>query len=186
MSLDDVAKKVTEKGKLESSRVIQEGNNEAKAIMDEAQNVAKAIMVEAREKAEKQIKLMKEQEMSSAEVEGRRNMLKAEKLVLDTVKNKTFASLKAAPRATKEQMISGLIKQAGTVFPSGFIYSNQEDADYVKRMAGNYQFAGTIQCSGGIIVENPERTQRLNLTYETLLDDLWQEKIREVAEILFK
>ena len=186
MSLDDVAKKVTEKGKLESSKIIKEGEKEAILVVNKALKEAKAIMAEAMEKAEKQIGLMKEQEMSSAEVDGRRNMLKAEKEVLDAVKAKTFQSLRSAPRDKKEQIISGLVKQAGTVISSGFIYSNQEDADYVKRMVGNYQFAGTIQCSGGIIVENSDKTQRLNMTYETLLDDLWQEKIGEVAEILFK
>ena len=129
---------------------------------------------------------MKEQEMSSAEVEGRRNMLKAEKELLDTVKQRAIEELRSAPGPKKEQIISGLVRQASAAIPGGFVYSNAEDADFVKRAASRYQYAGSVDCIGGIIIESQDREQRLDLTYETILEDLWQEKIGEVADILFK
>ena len=186
MSLEEVAGKVTEKGKRESNRIIKEAGQEALQILNKAEEEAKAIMTEARDKAEKQIKLMREQEMSSAEVEGRRNTLKAEKDVLDIVRQKTFEALKAAPTPKREEIIGGLVKQASTIIPEGYVYANAQDAPSVKRLASKYQYSGDIDCAGGLVIENSDRTQKLDLRYETLLEDLWQEKIGEVADILFK
>ncbi len=186
MSLDEVAKKVIEKGKRESNIIIKQGGQETLQIINKAETEAKALVTQAREKAEKQIKLNKEQEVSSADVEGRRDRLTAEKEILDKVKEKTFQSLIAASTPKKEQIINGLIKQAVQIIPSGSVYSNEEDSVAVKRLASQYQFAGTIKCSGGMIIESSDRTQRLNLTYEMLLEELWAERIGEVADMLFK
>ncbi len=186
MSLDEVAKKVIEKGQRESNMIVKQGGQETLQIIKKAENDAKVLVSQARERAEKQIKLNKEQEMSSAEVEGRRNRLTAEKQILDEVKEKTFQDLIAASTPKKEQILNGLIKQAAQIIPSGSVYSNDEDSAAVKKMASQYKFAGTIKCSGGIIIESSDRTQRLNLTYEMLLEELWTENIGQVADILFK
>ena len=186
MSLDEVASKVTEKGKRESNQILKEAGQQSLQILNKAEKEAKAIVAEARDKAEKQIKLMREQEMSSAEVEGRRNMLKTEKDILDTVKSKTFEALKAAPLPKREEMIGGLVKQASTIISEGYVYANAQDAPSVKRLASKYQYSGDIDCAGGLVIESLDRSQKLDLRYETLLEDLWQEKIGEVADILFK
>ena len=186
MTLDDVAKSVVQKGKVEASKIVKEGGKEVLQILSEADNEVKALIEESTQKAKKEIALKREQEISSTEVESRRMTLTVEKDILQQVKDRAFQRMISAPRDRKEAMIRSLVSQAGTVISGGTIFSNAQDAEFVKRNAGSYTYGGNVDCAGGIVVENSAKTERLDLTYETILDDVWEEQIGKVAEILFK
>ena len=102
------------------------------------------------------------------------------------MKQKAFDSLVDSSRQDKDAIIGRLIAKAGQVIDGGFIYSNAQDSEVVKQKGTRYQYAGTVNCAGGIIVESQDRSIRLNLTYESLFEDVWQDSLPEMAKILFK
>ncbi len=53
------------------------------------------------------------------------------------------------------------------------------------RSAVEPRFGGTIECSGGIVVESDDGMRRVDLRFETLLQDIWEDSVREIAEILW-
>ncbi len=46
-------------------------------------------------------------------------------------------------------------------------------------------FAGTVDRLGGIVIESADGRTRLDLTYDSILDDLWQDLLKEVAQTLW-
>jgi vacuolar-type H+-ATPase subunit E/Vma4 len=48
------------------------------------------------------------------------------------------------------------------------------------------EVAGTFQGLGGVIVESPDGTTRENLRYETILEEVWNESLGQVASKLLK
>jgi len=186
MSLDDVAKSVVKKGKVEADKILKDGGKEVLLILSNVDGEVKALIEESTQKATKDIAIKREQEISSTEVDARRKTLMAEKDVLEQVKRKSFERLISAPRDKKEDILRRLVSKAGTVFPNGSIFCNSEDSEFIKRNAPNYNFEGSIDCAGGIVVENADNTERIDLTYETILEDVWEEQIGVVADKLFK
>ncbi len=46
-------------------------------------------------------------------------------------------------------------------------------------------YGGTIDTLGGIIVENKERTLKIDYQYETIAELVWERSLKEIAKKLF-
>ena len=42
-----------------------------------------------------------------------------------------------------------------------------------------------MDCLGGVVIESADGTSRLDLTYDSILDDVWDDVVREVARTLW-
>ncbi len=186
MSLEEVAKSVVDKGKRESEEILDEGKKEVQQILAQADHRIKEEMNDQIRLANKEVKKVKARELSAIEMKMLRQKLHSQKEIFDTVKQKAFDSLVNASPQDKDAVLGKLIVKASQVIDSGFIFSNAKDSEVVKQKGARYQYAGTLNCAGGIIVENKDRSIRLDLTYESLFEDVWQDNLLEVAEILFK
>ena len=66
----------------------------------------------------------------------------------------------------------------------GRVSCSSKDEALVRQVVGR-AFAGTIQAAGGVIIESADGTRRVDLRYESILRDVWNDSVREVAEILW-
>src|SRR2546425_874884 len=62
--------------------------------------------------------------------------------------------------------------------------SEVRDEAVVRKIVGD-SFAGTVECAGGVVIESADETRRVDLRYETLLRDVWDDAVKEVAETLW-
>src|SRR6266571_992575 len=54
-----------------------------------------------------------------------------------------------------------------------------------QREALDGAFAGTIECAGGVVIESADGTRRIDLRYESILRDVWDDAVKEVADTLW-
>ena len=49
-----------------------------------------------------------------------------------------------------------------------------------------YEYAGEYDCLGGVVVESDASRLRVNNTFDSIVEDVWEEELREIADRLFE
>jgi len=180
MGLEVVVKDVLARGEEEANRIRQEGMDEANALIVGAENTARQILEERREQASLQIERRKNREISSANLEVKRSILNTRKELLDKVYNEALEALSALSESEREAIIKRLLESHAD---SKRVFSNSNDESIVKRIS-NLEYAGTILCAGGIVLENEDGTVIHDLTFNTLLGSVRETSLKQLLEIL--
>ena len=189
MGLENVTQEILDKGMSEEKRIMAEGEAEASQIRKAGSDSAKAVMDRALDEAQEMAKRIRVQEMSIAHVEVKKVRLNAEKEMLDKVYCDCLAELsRFGPKESAlllESSMQKIKKEFGAEGAS--VQCNQREAPIVKGLCDRLglTFSGPIDCAGGVVAENRDGSLRLDLRYETILDDVWTQKIKEISQILF-
>ncbi len=180
MGLEAVVKAVLAKGEEEANNIKQEGIGEANATKTEAENSARKILTERREQTAERIDHKKRMETSSTNLEVKRETLNVQKEILDETYEDAKRALMALPESEREALIKGLLKSQ-TEFKR--VYSNQQDEPIVRRIT-QLQYGGNVNSVGGIILENADGTVTRDLTFDSILERVRENSLKQVSEIL--
>ena len=122
------------------------------------------------------------QVLARAELESKKMVLAAQKEVLDEVYRNAIERLGVI--ADGPALLQKLLGRERAEWAGGHVFSNAKDAAIVEPIVGK-NFAGTIECVGGIVVDSADGTHRVDLRFESILSDVWGDAIREVADTLW-
>ena len=183
MTLERVAQAILERGKSEAEQIVAQAREEKERMLSEArtegENAAKTAEAQAREEGERR----KVQEVARAELEARKISLSAQKETLDEVYRRALARLSGLKENT--EILKSLLKANEAEWKSGgSVYSNKKDESVVKKIVGS-PYAGNISCVGGVVIESADGTRRTDLRYESLLREVWDDAVKEVADVLW-
>ena len=64
------------------------------------------------------------------------------------------------------------------------VYSNEADRSALRPPSG-ITSVGTIECAGGLVFESKDRSVRLDYRFETMLEEVWSQKMNEIYTQLF-
>lgn len=189
MGLEKVTEEIMGKGLAEQRRILAEGEAEASQIKKAGSDSTKAIMERAMGAAQEMAKRLRVQELSIAHVEVKKVRLNAEKEMLDKVYSDCLGALsqlspeEAAPLL--EASLQKIKKELGAQGAS--VQCNQRESQIVKGLCDRLSltYSGVIDCAGGVVAESRDGSLRLDLRYETILDDVWTRKIKDISNILF-
>jgi len=180
MGLEVVVKDVLARGEEEADRIRQEGTDEANAIVAGAEKTARQIREEKRAQTAEQIERRKNREISSANLEVKRAILNAKKELLDRVYSEAIEMLASLPESERETIIKKLLESQTD---STRVFSNKNDESLVKRIS-SMEYGGTIQCSGGIVLENEDGTVLRDLTFDSILKNVRDRSLKQLLQIL--
>jgi V/A-type H+-transporting ATPase subunit E len=121
-------------------------------------------------------------EMSGAALEVKRAMLNARKELLDDVNDKAKEIVNKLPSDRNQKLLKSIIdkNQAN----NSRIYSAEKDEAAVKNLT-ELNYAGNIDCIGGVIIENETGTEYLDFRYEIILKNVSERSLKQVSDILF-
>jgi len=182
MGLEVVVKAVLAKGEEEANHIKQEGIDEANATKTEAETTARNILVQKREHTAEHIEHEKRMEISSTNLEVKRGILNVQKEILDETYENAKRALLALPESEREALIKGLLKSQ-TEFQR--VYSNKQDEPIVRRIT-QLEYGGNINCVGGVILENTDGTVTRDLTFDSILESVRENSLKQVSEILIE
>ncbi len=185
MGIEKAIQELLRETKKKNSIIISEGEKEAQAIISKAEEKARKIREEKEKEAHNEIQKNRQQELSFAELEARKIVFNIKEELLDKVHNDALKRLAELPRKEREKRLKALIVSGTKDIAKGSIYSNKEDADFVKK-AADLKFSGEIECTGGILIENEDKTIRLDYRTEIILNEIWKDSLEEISRILFK
>ncbi|WP_406656785.1 V-type ATP synthase subunit E [Methanolobus sp. ZRKC2] len=182
MGLETVVKDIMDAAQAEVAQLDSEADAEVSQIIDEAKQSAKKIMGESLAKAEDDIKKIRQQEISSANLEVKRTLLNARKEVLEKVYTQAEESITAFSPEKNKELLKSLIEKYEASGKK--IYSNAGSEEIVKELS-SLEYAGNIECLGGVIIENEDGTVRLDYTYDVILKSVNEQLLRQTSDILF-
>src|SRR4030042_1239375 len=184
MSLNKVVDEILRKGEERKREIIQLGQKER----DEQVLQADKKIQENRQKAEKRSEAktaqMEQQELSSAELESKKTLLAAQRKVMEDLRSQALEELASYPSDKRKKVYSKLVSRAKKELGDCYVYTNKADKPLLQLPSGMTS-GGVIDCAGGLIFESKDRTVRLDYRFESILDDVWNGKIREIYEKLF-
>lgn len=182
MSLETVIESILETGKKEAQQIIQRGKTEKQEQVKRAKDEGSALLQSKIEESEKHVLRMDTQEMARAELESKKIVLGSQKEILDTVYQKALQRL--GNLAQNETLLRMLVSSNRTEVSAGKVFCNPKDEAIVRNLVGA-NYGGTIDCIGGVVIESQDGTRRVDLRYETMLREIWDDSIKDVSDILW-
>lgn len=181
MGLETVLERIQDNGKAEAAAIVAEARRERERMASEARAEGERVRARHEAEARELAARRRVQDLARAELEAKKIVLGAQEQVLNEVRDRVRARLAAAPGS--ERLRKMLAKHAAD-WRSGRVYANARDAADVRAAVGG-NFGGTIDSLGGVVIESGDGASRLDLTYDSILQDLWGDVIKEVAQTLW-
>ncbi len=183
MSLDSVVQVVLDKGKAEADAIRAQAQAERERMLSDVRGEAAKNLADSETHARQAAERKRVQELARAELEARKTALAAQKEVLDEVYQRTLARLSSLK--DNADLLRVLLRANQAEWKAGGkVYAATKDESVVKGIVGS-AYAGHIEGAGGVVIESADGTRRIDLRFESILRDVWDDSVREVAEILW-
>jgi V/A-type H+-transporting ATPase subunit E len=192
MSLETVTEDIREEARARAAEILEEADERAEGIVADAEADAAEIREEAEREVERQIAQEREQALSSAKLEAKQARLEARRETLQQVREEAEAAVAGLSGDTREELTRELLDAAATEFEgvdSARVYGRSEDEALLESILEEYEgfeYAGEYDCLGGVVVESDASRVRVNNTFDSVLEDVWEENLREVSDRLFE
>ncbi len=184
MSLNKVVDDILRRGEERKREIVHLGEKDR----DEQGLLADKKIEESQKKAEARnqalISQLEQQELSSAELESKKILLAAQRQVMEELREQVLAELARYPADKRKKLYSKLVARAKKELGECYVYSNEDDKALLQLPSGMTD-GGLINCRGGLAFESKDRSIRLDFRFESLLDDVWNRKMREIFGKLF-
>lgn len=183
MGLEKVIEQIDQEGNQKISTILHDAEMQAAEILQKTHERLDALSSKRKKETEQHIALMKIQDQSSVDIEAKKIRLNAEKDVLQQTFQESLAALASLPH---EKILTILLNNIQKEMPdAAYISSNKRDEFFV-RSHSKLTYASTIDCLGGIIVENSNHTMQLDYRYDTIAATVWEASLKEIADTLFR
>ncbi len=182
MSLERMIEEIRQQGQQESEEILDAARRERERMLSEVQAKGKELRSERLRHAEDQGAREAVREIARAELEARKALLQAQKEVLDEVRDAAADSLRDLD--SNDSLLESLVEQSREDL-DGLVRCNPRDVKTLQRLTG-IPVQGDLDLIGGFVIEAQAGDRRIDLTYDTFLDGLWERAVREVADTLWR
>ena len=190
MSLDTVVEDIRDQARARADEIRGDADERAERIVADAEADAEEILEERKQTVERQIDQEREQKLSSAKLEAKQMRLGARRDVLEDVRERVEERV-ASMEEDREELTRVLLEDAATEFDDAAtvqVYGRSDDAALLEGILADYdghEYAGDVDCLGGVVVESEGSRIRVNNTFDSVLADVWEDNLREVSGELF-
>jgi V/A-type H+-transporting ATPase subunit E len=191
MGLEAVVEDIRAKGRTEADRIRAESKQETDTILEAAGRRVAEIKLAAEAESAKQTRHIIDQEVSAANLLVKRELLNTQKALLDKVHETTRTEIARLPESFHREAIKNLLTEVKKEVSQGKIQCNARDVAIVKSLiAGHAEFSGftvaeAVNIDGGIIVEGKAGELKIDYSYRTFLDKVWESRLKDASDILF-
>ena len=191
MGLEAVVNEIREKGRKEVEAIRAGTRADVEEILRDAQARAAEIKMSAKEEADRTVTHVVNQEVSAANLVVKRQVLNAQKTLLDQVYSASLAAVGDLPAEFHEKALTDLLKRAAKEIKKGVVHANERDLPVVEEIVSRlktlsgYTVGAPVDIPGGIIVESTDGELQLDYSYSTFLDEVWESGLKDASDILF-
>ncbi len=183
MSLEHVKKEVKDHAEQEAHMIVTQAKELAKKEMDHAHEIVDAFETETQTALQKELEVLERRYEASMKLAAKKVLLEKRKQLLEETFEQAKQIIQNLPKAEKEKMLRLLFDRARKECSGGKVYCAKQDMQIVKTFGS--QVVEEVML-GGLVLENKEATMRVDASFDTMIKDLKEKKLQNVAEILFK
>lgn len=178
------------------------GQNEAGTIRNLAQSDVTKILMSARDRVavihkttegemERQTAHLISQDMSAAQLVAKREVLNTQKSLLDEVYGMTLTKIMALPDSFHKEALRSLLIKAKQEIPEGTVHCAEGNMGLLKNLVSEdkaftgYKVGDAAAIEGGVIIESDDGHLKIDYTYRTFLNAVWETGLKNASDILF-
>jgi len=191
MSLDTVVEDIRDEARARADEIRSEADERAEEIIAEAEADAEDIRADREAEVEREIEQEREQRLSSAKLEAKQARLSARRDVLEDVHADVESAVAEIDGERREELTRTLLSAAVSEFDDGAeisVYGRSEDESLIEDILTDYDdatFAGERECLGGVVVESEASRVRVNNTFDSVLESVWEDNLKAISDRLF-
>ena len=191
MSLETVVEDIREEARERAGEIAEQAEAEAADIVEDAEAEAADIVEDAERAVEREVEREREQRLSSAALEAKQRRLEARRDVLETVRESVETALTELSGERRETMTRDLLEAAAAEFEgadSVSVYGRADDQELIEDLLDGhdgFSYAGEYDCLGGVVVESDASRVRVNNTFDSVLETVWDDELKDVSARLF-
>ena len=190
MSLDTVVEDIRDEARARAEDIRKEGEERAEEIVSEAEREAEEIVSEAEREAERAIDQEREQKLSGAKLEAKQARLEARRELLEDVHDDIEAQIADIDGDEREELTRSLLDAALEAFDTDSVRvrGRADDEELLGTIVADddgFEVGEPIDCLGGVVVEADGSRVRVNNTFDSVLEDVWEENLRDISARLF-
>ena len=192
MSLDTVVEDIRDEARARAEEIRTDGESRAEEIREAAERDAEEIRETAEREVERKVDQEREQKLSSAKLEAKQERLEARREVLEDVRDDVEARIADIDGDEREELTRALLEAAAGEFDDAEtvrVHGRAGDEELLESVVGEFEgFAvgDPVDCLGGVVVESDASRVRVNNTFDSVLEDVWEENLREISARLFE
>ena len=192
MSLDTVVEDIRNEARERAKEIRSEGDERAEEIRSEAEADAEEILAEQERETEQTIDQEREQKLSSAKLEAKQKRLEARRDVLQDVRATVEERIADLEGDRRRELTQELLDAASEEFEDGDtvrVYGRADDDELLTDVVADYdgyEYAGEYDCLGGVVVESQQSRLRVNNTFDSVLEGVWEDNLQDISNRLFE
>lgn len=192
MSLETVAEDIRDEARARAEEIREEGEERAAEIVEDAEADAEKILDEREAAVEREVEQRREQAVSSAKLEAKQARLEARRDAIADVREAVETAIAEIDGERRRSLTETLLDAAAEEFDEGesvSVYGRADDADLLEDLLEGYDgfsVAGEYDCLGGVVVESEESRVRVNNTFDSILEAVWEDNLKELSTRLFE
>ena len=191
MSLETVVEDIRDEARTRADEIRAEADDRAAEIVEAAEADADEIVAAKEREIENQIEQERDQRLSGAKLEAKQKRLSARRDVIQDVRDAVEERLSELGGDEREELTRELLDAAATEFEdeeSVRVYSCPSDEELVTGILDDYEnseYAGEYDCLGGVVVEGDASRVRVNNTFDSILETVWDDQLKDISSKLF-
>jgi len=190
MSLDTVVEDVRDEARARASEIREAAEAEAEEILDEAEDDADRIREERLADVDDQIEQEREQTLSSANLAAKQERLGARRDVLTDVYDAVEAAVADLDDDDRRELTAAALDASLAEFDDDTdvaVYTRSEDVALLEELVADRdaEVDGEVDCLGGVVAESDASRVRVDNTFDSTLDAVWDDELKNVSERLF-
>jgi V/A-type H+-transporting ATPase subunit E len=192
MSLETVAEDIRDEARARAEEIREDAESRADEIVAQAETDAEEIRAERDAEVERQIEQEREQKLSSAKLEAKQARLEARRDVLAEVRRDVEAAIVDLDGDTRRELTQTLLDDGASEFEdvdTVEVSGRADDEELLTDILAEYDeysYAGEVDCLGGVVLESPGSRIRVDNTFDSVLETVWEENLRDISDRLFE
>ncbi|MBP1986384.1 V-type ATP synthase subunit E [Halolamina salifodinae] len=192
MSLETVVEDVRDEARARAEEIRETGESRAEEIISEAEADAESIVQQREEEVEAQIEEEREQALSSAKLTAKQERLEARRDALEQVRDGLEERVAEIEGERREELTRSLLDNAAEEFDAAAsvdVYGRAADEELLTDLLSEYEgwsFAGIEDCLGGVVVESESSRVSVDNTFDSVIEEVWDEELKRISERLFE
>jgi len=182
MGLESTIESLKSQGKAETEQLRKEAEQEAQRMLSEAESQARTLIHQREAEAKAEAQRYHVQAFAREELEARKVVLASQSQVLEEVRRLVSEELKNTPN--RKNYLEALIRKSKLDLVRGRYFCGVQDVDLLESLIGK-PAAGTVETLGGFLIESEDGSTRIDQRFETILEEIWEDTVREVASTLW-
>ena len=190
MSLETVVEDIRDEARARAEEIREAAEAEAEEIVAEAEQEAEELRERREQEVERELEQRREQTLSSANLEAKQSRLEARRDALASV-HEAVEQYVAEREEGREELTRALLADAVEEFGDEpvVVYGRGDDQQLLADLAGEFEnvsVGGERDCLGGVIAESEASRVRIDNTFDSVLEAVWEDELKEVSDRLFE